>query len=98
MSLTHGSKKIAVISGKGGVGKSLVTVNLAISLAKEGKKIGIFDADLTGPCVPKMLGLKGNKLQAGPAGIGPAIGPEGVKAVSMAFLLLFLLLVLLKLP
>lgn len=79
--------KIAVISGKGGVGKSLITVNLAISLAKEGKDVGIFDADLTGPCVPKMLGIKGNRLQAGPAGIGPAMGPEGIKTVSMDFLL-----------
>ena len=79
--------KIAVISGKGGVGKSLVTANLAISLAKEGNKVGIFDADLTGPCIPKMLGLKGNRLESGPAGIGPAIGPEGIRAVSMDFLL-----------
>jgi ATP-binding protein involved in chromosome partitioning len=45
------------------------------------------DADLTGPCVPKMLGLKGARLEAGPAGIGPAEGPEGIKAVSMDFLL-----------
>ena len=79
--------KIAVISGKGGVRKSLVTANLAISLAKEGNKVGVFDADLTGPCIPKMLGLKGNRLEAGPAGIGPAIGPEGIRAVSMDFLL-----------
>ena len=79
--------KIAVISGKGGVGKTLVTVNLATLLAKNGKKVGIFDADLTGPCVPKMLGLKGTKLQAGPAGIGPVEGPLGIKTVSMAFLL-----------
>jgi len=79
--------KIAVISGKGGVGKTLVTVNLATALAKSGKKVGVFDADLTGPCVPKMLGLKGSKLEAGPAGIGPAEGPLGIKAVSMDFLL-----------
>ena len=79
--------KIAVISGKGGVGKSLVTVNLAAFLAKNGKKVGIFDADLTGPCVPKMLGLKGNRLDSGPAGIGPTEGPLGIKTVSMDFLL-----------
>ncbi|MFH1179340.1 MAG: Mrp/NBP35 family ATP-binding protein [Candidatus Bathyarchaeota archaeon] len=81
--------KIAVISGKGGVGKSLVTVNLATSLAKNGRdgKVGVFDADLTGPCVPKMLGLKGSRLQSGPAGIGPAEGPMGIKTVSMDFLL-----------
>lgn len=79
--------KLAVISGKGGVGKSLVTVNLAAFLAKNGKKVGIFDADLTGPCVPKMLGLKGNRLDSGPAGIGPSEGPLGIKTVSMDFLL-----------
>lgn len=79
--------KVAVISGKGGVGKTLVTVNLAAVLAEKGEKVGIFDADLTGPCVPKMLGLKGNRLQSGPAGIGPAESELGVKAVSMDFLL-----------
>ena len=79
--------KIAVISGKGGVGKTLVTVNLATGLAKSGKKVGVFDADLTGPCVPKMLGLKGRRLESGPAGIGPTEGPLGIKAVSMDFLL-----------
>ena len=79
--------KIAIISGKGGVGKSLITVNLAISLAKTGKKVGILDADLTGPTVPKMLGLKGNRLQTGPAGISPTEGTLGIKVVSMDFLL-----------
>jgi ATP-binding protein involved in chromosome partitioning len=80
--------KIAIISGKGGVGKSLVTVNLAASLAKTGKQVGVLDADLTGPTVPKMLGLKGNRLQPGPAGIGPADGPMGIKVVSMDYLLM----------
>jgi len=81
--------KIAVISGKGGVGKSLVTVNLATGLAKNGRegKVAIFDADLTGPCVPKMMGIKSDKLIAGPPGIFPAVGDEGVKVVSMALLL-----------
>jgi len=78
--------KIAIISGKGGVGKSLVTVNLAVALARD-KKVAILDSDLTGPCVPKMLGLKGSRLDAGLAGIGPAIGPMGIKVVSMDFLL-----------
>lgn len=50
--------KIAVISGKGGVGKSLVTVNLAMAFAIQGYayKVGVLDADIHGPCVPKMLG------------------------------------------
>ncbi|MCW4051135.1 MAG: Mrp/NBP35 family ATP-binding protein [Candidatus Bathyarchaeota archaeon] len=78
--------KIAIISGKGGVGKSLVTVNLAMGLADNGR-VAILDADLTGPCVPKMLGLKGTKMRAGPTGIAPVVGPKGVEVVSMDFLL-----------
>ena len=83
------TRKIAVISGKGGVGKSTVTVNLAMAFAMHGyaNNVGILDADITGPCVPKMLGLHGQKLQAGPAGIFPALGPMGIKVVSMDFLL-----------
>jgi len=81
--------KIAVISGKGGVGKSLVTVNLAMALAMKGRngRIGILDSDIHGPCVPKMLGLKGSRLQSGPPGVFPAFGPMNIKVVSMGFLL-----------
>ncbi|MCW4033740.1 MAG: Mrp/NBP35 family ATP-binding protein [Candidatus Bathyarchaeota archaeon] len=81
--------KIAVISGKGGVGKTLTAVNLAISFANKGheNKVGLLDADLHGPCVPKMLGMEGQKLKVGPVGALPAIGPLGVKVVSMQFLL-----------
>ena len=81
--------KIAIISGKGGVGKSLVTVNLAIGLARNGRKgkIAILDADLTGPCIPKMMGLKGLKMEMGPGGILPAKGSEDIGVVSMDFLL-----------
>jgi len=81
--------KIAVISGKGGVGKTMVTVNLAVAFAKRGipSRIGILDADIHGPCVPKMLGIKGQTLKAGPPGVFPAMGPMGIKVVSMDFLL-----------
>ncbi len=81
--------KIAVISGKGGVGKSLVTVNLAVALAMHGRngKVGILDADIHGPCVPKMLGMKGRVLQSGPPGVFPAFGPLNIRVVSMGFLL-----------
>ena len=81
--------KIAVISGKGGVGKSTVTVNLAMAFAMHGYaySVGILDADITGPCVPKIIGLHGQRLQAGPAGAFPAMGPMGIKVLSMDFLL-----------
>jgi ATP-binding protein involved in chromosome partitioning len=82
-------RKIAIISGKGGVGKSTVTVNLAMAFAMHGyaNNVGILDADITGPCVPKMLGLHGQRLPTSPAGISPALGPMGIKVVSMDFLL-----------
>jgi ATP-binding protein involved in chromosome partitioning len=81
--------KIAVISGKGGVGKSLVTVNLAAALAMHGRngRIGILDADIHGPSVPKMMGLRDARLQVGPPGTFPAIGPLNIRVISMAFLL-----------
>ncbi len=81
--------KVAVISGKGGVGKSTVTVNLGMAFAMHGfaYSVGILDADITGPCVPKIIGLHGQRLQAGPPGIFPATGPLGIKVVSMDFLL-----------
>lgn len=81
--------KIAVISGKGGVGKSVITVNLAIAFAMHGHayNVGILDADIHGPCVPKMLGMEGQRLTVGPIGAFPAVGPLGVKVVSMEFLL-----------
>lgn len=79
--------KIAVISGKGGVGKSTVTANLGLALAWHGYEVGILDADLHGPCIPKLLGMRGYGLQWGPPGAFPAIGPLRMKVVSMDFLL-----------
>jgi len=81
--------KVAVISGKGGVGKSTVTVNLAVAFAMRGhvNRVGVLDADIHGPSVPKMLGLAGQRLQAGPAGVFPAVGLQGIKVISMDFLL-----------
>ena len=81
--------KIAVISGKGGVGKTVTAVNLAIAFAMQGheNRVGLLDADLHGPCVPKMLGMEDKKLKVGPIGAFPAVGPLGVKVASMAFVL-----------
>lgn len=79
--------KVAIISGKGGVGKSTVTANLAVAFAINGYRVGILDADIHGPSIPKMLGLSGNGLEVGPPGVFPAIGPFGIRVVSMDFLL-----------
>ena len=82
--------KIAIISGKGGVGKSTVTANLAMAFAMNGHKneVGVLDADIHGPCIPKMLGLKGQTLKGGPGGmLFPVVGKLGIKVVSMDFLL-----------
>ncbi|MEM1587628.1 MAG: Mrp/NBP35 family ATP-binding protein [Candidatus Bathyarchaeia archaeon] len=79
--------KVAVISGKGGVGKSIVTANIALSFAKKGYKIGILDADFHGPSIPKILGVRGSKLEASPLGILPVTGPLNIKIVSIDFLL-----------
>ena len=79
--------KIMVLSGKGGVGKSTVATGLALSLARKGMKVGIMDIDITGPNVPKMLGLEGTDLHVENGRIYPAIGAHGIKVISMAFLI-----------
>ena len=79
--------KIMVLSGKGGVGKSTVATGLALSLAQQGLKVGLLDIDITGPNVPKMMGLDGRRLNVEAGRIYPAEGHLGVKVISMAFLL-----------
>lgn len=74
---------IAVMSGKGGVGKSTVAVNLAASLAKGGQAIGIVDADVNGPSIAKMTGVRGQNVATGEKGMQPAKGPLGIKVMSM---------------
>ncbi len=80
--------KIMVMSGKGGVGKTTISVNLALELARRGYKVGLLDADIHGPNVPLMLGLEGSHLKVSEKGIEPlVIGDEELKVVSMSFLL-----------
>lgn len=78
--------KIIIASGKGGVGKSTVSVNLARSLQLRGFRVGVLDADITGPDVPKLLGIENQKLTQGSDGIEPA-NADGIKAASMALIL-----------
>ncbi len=78
--------KIAVFSGKGGVGKSTVAVNLATALALAGHRVGLLDTDIHGPSIPTMLGCEGYPLEADSDGLLPAeVG--GLKVMSLGFLL-----------
>ncbi len=80
--------KLIVMSGKGGVGKSTVAVNLAVSLAKKGKAVGILDADMHGPSVPKLLGMSNLPLTVNDEErIVPFMVAPSLKVISIAFLL-----------
>ena len=80
--------KIAVMSGKGGVGKSTVAANLAETFQKLGYSTGILDADIHGPNIPKMLGLEGEDLFINEnRNMVPVEAPSGLKVMSMAFML-----------
>ena len=78
---------VAVVSGKGGVGKSAITANLAAALATRGLAIGVLDGDLNGPSMGKMLGVRGQALRVEPAGVRPAMSAEGIRVLSMDLLL-----------
>lgn len=77
--------KIMVISGKGGVGKTTVAVNRAFSLGMKGLEVGLIDADIHGPNVPKMLGIENKQPEVSPAGIFPVLVPPHVKVMSIGF-------------
>jgi len=79
--------KIVVLSGKGGVGKSTVAVNLAVQLAVAGKRVGLLDIDIHGPSVPKLLGLEGKRPGAAPTGISPVKAGPNLVVMSIGFML-----------
>ena len=79
-------KIIAVMSGKGGVGKSLVASLLATSFARDGKDVGVLDADITGPSIPKMFGLNA-RPSGSETGILPILSKSGIEIMSMNLLL-----------
>ena len=76
-----------VLSGKGGVGKSTVAVNLALSLSLQGMRTGILDVDIHGPSIPKLLGLSGKKVSISNEEIVPIEVYGNLKAISMGFFL-----------
>ncbi len=80
-------RTIMVLSGKGGVGKSTVAVGLALSMAERGMKVGLLDIDITGPNVPKMLGITSADLSVEDGLIVPVSATRGVRMISMGLLL-----------
>ena len=74
---------VAVMSGKGGVGKSAVATNLAAYFAAAGWRVGVVDADINGPSIAKMLGVRGQALTMDADGMYPALGPLDIRVISM---------------
>jgi len=79
-------KVVAIMSGKGGVGKSLITGLSAVALARQGKSVGILDADITGPSIPKMFGMKTRPIGS-QSGILPIISHLGIEVISINLML-----------
>lgn len=77
---------IAVASGKGGVGKSLVTSLMAVTMQRKGYKVGVLDADITGPSIPKVFGLK-DKAYSNELGVLPPVTETGIKVISLNLLM-----------
>ncbi len=87
MRMSNIKYKVLVISGKGGVGKSFITSSLALLTASTGRSVGILDADIHGPSIPKFLGISNPSLSVGSNGVEPVVGPLGVKVISVQFFL-----------
>src|SRR5579863_5972582 len=87
MSSSDPSRKIkqviAIMSGKGGVGKSLVTGLLAVSLKRQGMRVGVLDGDITGPSIARMFGTHGQPTKSASGGIDPLVSRGGIKVMSM---------------
>ncbi len=81
--LAHIQRVVAVMSGKGGVGKSALTANLAAALAMQGRAVGVLDADIHGASAAAMLGARGQRVAIGENGARPAIGVADVRVMSM---------------
>jgi len=79
--------RIAIVSGKGGVGKSTVAASLALNLSMMGYRVGILDADVSGPNIPHLLGLEGKRLTGTELGIEPIVSRNGIKVVSSEMVL-----------
>ncbi|MGN1003205.1 MAG: P-loop NTPase [Oscillospiraceae bacterium] len=82
---SHVNKVIGVVSGKGGVGKSLVTASLACAMRAKGYKVGILDADITGPSIPRAFGIH-ETAEVNDMGILPAISKSGIRVMSLNLL------------
>lgn len=80
-------RKVLVLSGKGGVGKSTVASQLAFALADEGNEVGLLDIDICGPSVPKMLGLEGEEVHQSNFGWEPVHFSENLSVMSIGFML-----------
>ena len=78
---------VAIMSGKGGVGKSSLTANLATALTLKGNTVGIVDADINGPTLAKMMGVRNTTLEYSQTAVKPAVTPLGTKLISMDLLL-----------
>ena len=83
---SHVKKVIGVVSGKGGVGKSLITSLMAVNMRRRGYNVAILDADVTGPSIPKAFGVHGQLMGVGDAML-PAVSSTGIKMVSLNLLL-----------
>lgn len=80
-------KVIAIMSGKGGVGKSSITSLVATALNEKGNKVGILDADITGPSIPKVFGVNSKRANGNDSGINPVTTHTGIKVISINLLI-----------